>query len=252
MRAVTLALMGALLLGPTALAVAQDDSACAVADAFIHADFPLPHVQEAIDNKLLSVVVLGSGSSTIGGPGGSAKAYPSRLEAVLSARFPGVKVRVTAATRSRETAADMEKQLASLLAKEKPALLVWQTGTVEAMRGVDADEFRSALEDGVEVIHRANSDVVLMNMQYSPRTETIVTPEVYADVMRFVALQQELLLFDRFSIMKHWSELGIFDFYATTRKVDVAEHVHQCIGQLLGDLIVEAAKSTQSQGRDIH
>jgi hypothetical protein len=60
--------------------------------------------------------------------------------------------------------------------------------------------------------------------------------------MRWVALQQEVPLFDRFSIMKLWADLGTFDLYSATKKLDIAERVHDCIGRLLADLVVESAK----------
>ena len=60
--------------------------------------------------------------------------------------------------------------------------------------------------------------------------------------MRWVALQQEVPLFDRFSIMKLWADLGTFDLYSATKKLDIAERVHDCIGRLLADLVIEAAK----------
>ena len=55
----------------------------------------------------------------------------------------------------------MEKSFAQILANEKPALTIWQTGTVEAMRRIDLDEFRISLDDGVDLIQAASSDVVL-------------------------------------------------------------------------------------------
>jgi hypothetical protein len=42
--------------------------------------------------------------------------------------------------------------------------------------------------------------------------------------------------------MKLWADLGTFDLYSATKKLDIAERVHDCIGWLLSDLIVEAAK----------
>ena len=39
------------------------------------------------------------------------------------------------------------------------------------MRSVDIDNFRIALGDGIDTLQSSNADVVLMNMQYSPRTE---------------------------------------------------------------------------------
>ena len=60
--------------------------------------------------------------------------------------------------------------------------------------------------------------------------------------MRCVALQQEVPVFDRFSIMKLWGDLGTFDLYSATKKLDIAEHVHDCIGRLLANLVIESAK----------
>ena len=84
--------------------------------------------------------------------------------------------------------------------------------------------------------------VVLMNAQYGPCTESMIALGTYAENIRWVALQQEVPVFDRFSIMKLWADLGTFDLYSATKKLDIAERVHNCIGWLLSDLIVEAAK----------
>jgi hypothetical protein len=46
--------------------------------------------------------------------------------------------------------------------------------------------------------------------------------------------------------------MGTFDLFAATKKTDTAEHVHDCLGQLLGDLIVDAAKMTETAGKDAH
>jgi hypothetical protein len=110
------------------------------------------------------------------------------------------------------------------------------------MQSVDTDQFRAALERGINIAHSAGADVVLINAQYSPRTESMIALGTYAENMRWVALQQEVPVFDRFSIMKLWADLGTFDLYSATKKLDIAERVHDCIGWLLSDLIVEAAK----------
>ena len=59
--------------------------------------------------------------------------------------------------------------------------------------------------------------------------------------MRFVALQREIPLFDRLGVMKDWNEMGVFDLSTATKKIDVAERVHDCIGRMLGRLVVDAA-----------
>jgi hypothetical protein len=161
---------------------------------------------------------------------------------VLAQALPGAAVKVTTDVQSKRTAADMLKTMPSVLAAAKPALVIWQTGTVDAMQAVDPDQFSAALEQGIKAAHAAGADIVLVNSQYSPRSESTIALGTYEEDMRWVALQQQIPRFDRFSIMKLWSELGTFDLYSATKKLDIAERVHDCIGRLLADFVIEAAK----------
>jgi GDSL-like Lipase/Acylhydrolase family len=250
MRAAFIALITTML--GVGAAFAQDNGACAVAQNLVHADFALPHVAAAIHEQHLDIAVVGSGSSALGGPDGQSKAYPARLEAALAQKLPNVAVKVSTYIKPRQTAADMVKEFDPILADMKPALVIWQTGTADAMRGVDPDEFRGALDEGVETLRAKQADILFINMQYSPRTESVIAAGNYEEVMRFVALQYEVLLFDRFAIMRHWSEMGTFDLFAATKKTDTAERVHDCIGRLLGDVIVEAAKMVDASAKEVH
>jgi hypothetical protein len=207
-------------------------------------EFAMPRVAAAIAKKRLDIAVIGSASSELSGPSGTNIAYPTRLQAALTHLLPGVAVKVTTYARPRETAEEMQKKLSRIINEAKPALVVWQTGTADAIRGVDAEDFRVALDDGIATLQQAGVDTVLMNMQYSPRTEAMLAMGAYADAMHMIALQREIDLFDRFSIMRKWNEAGTFDLYAATRKTDVAEHVHDCLGRLLANAVLEAAKLT--------
>jgi hypothetical protein len=169
-------------------------------------------------------------------------AYPARLERALAQQLPGVEIKLTTDVKAKRTAAEMVKMLPAALTAAKPELLVWQTGTVDAMLAIDPDQFSQALDAGINIAHSAGADVVLINAQYSPRTESMIALGTYAEDMRWVALQHEVPLFDRLSIMKLWSGLGTFDLYSATKKLDIAERVHDCIGRLLADLVVAAAK----------
>jgi len=248
MKPLATALIGVLLCGNAAFA----DSACDVAASLVSADFALHHVAAAIGDHHLDVVVIGSASSTLAGPAGNKEAFPARLEAALVAQLPGIAVKVTTYAKARQTAADMQQQFERVLKTDKPALVIWQTGTVDAMRHIDTDEFSAALENGIGELQAANSDIILMNMQYSPRTESMIAVAPYAEAMRIVALQHEVPLFDRFSIMKHWSEVGTFDLNEITKKIDTAGQVHDCIGRLLGRLIVEGAKPTRGGNQNLN
>jgi lysophospholipase L1-like esterase len=209
-------------------------------------DFPLPRLADAVKAKRLGILVLGAGSSTLPGVNGPANAYPARLQKALVQALPGIVVTVATDVQSKRTAADMVTALPAVLKTTKPTLVVWQTGTVDAMQAVDPDLFSAALEKGIKIAHAAGADVILVNSQYSPRTETIIALGTYAEDMRWVAVQQQVPLFDRFNLMKVWSESGTFDLYSATKKLDIAEQVHDCIGRMLADLVVEAVKPTEA------
>ncbi len=238
MRAMIVGLLAAALAAPAA---AADESACVTAVGPMQADFPLRQVAAAIDGKRLTLAVVGSMSSTLPGQNGAAKAYPARLAEALRRQLPGVDVKVSTHTKARESAAEMATAMHQVLADDKPELVIWQTGTVDAMLGVDPDDFQSALEGGLDVLHAGKADTVLMNMQYSPRTDSMIALGSYLDAMRYAAMQHGVLLFDRLEVMKNWNETGIFNLHADTKSIDVAERVHDCIGRLLARLIVDGA-----------
>jgi hypothetical protein len=221
---------------------AGDPPSCAVPDYLLFSDSYLKRVAAAVaERHQLAVTVIGSGSSTLTGPDGSSFAYPARLEAILNQKLQGVTVKVVPRLKSRQTAEEMDRTIKSLLVDEKPDLVIWQTGTVDAMRRIGPDDFHAALEDGIINLHSGGADVILMNMQYSPRTESMIASGPYADNMRAVAQQHQVPLFDRFGIMHYWAEEGAFDFSAGGRDNALAQRVHDCIGRLVANLIIETA-----------
>jgi GDSL-like Lipase/Acylhydrolase family len=215
---------------------------CNAPQSLIDSDIDLGRVMNAFKaNHRLHISVIGSGSSGLSGPEGARAAYPARLEALLKQLLPDADIKVTAHVQSKETTATMVAGLDKILAEDKPALVIWQAGTVDAVNGVEPEDFRNSLNEGVEKIQAAGADVILMNMQYSPHTMSILDVSAYADVMRVIAEQHGALLFDRLAIMHYWNDAGTFDLYTATKKYDMARRVHDCIGWALASQIVTAA-----------
>lgn len=222
---------------------AQRPDRCDVPGYLLFGDNELKRVAKAVkENQRLHIAIVGTGSSTLGGPEGNQRAYPAILEAALKSRLPNVEVKVSTHAAPRQTAANMASELNKIVATEKPDLIVWQTGTVDAMRGIEPDEFGAVVNEGVEKIRAAGADVILMNMQYSPRTETMIAVSPYAENLRWVSQQRNVPLFDRLGIMRHWSDTGIFDFHTPTKAFAVAQRVHECIGRALATQIIDAAQ----------
>ena len=240
--AATLAVLAVALSALGGTVVAAEGQKCEIPGYLLFGNNELKHVAEAVEkDRRLTIAVVGTGSSILAGPDGPRSAYPARLEAALKQRLPSVVVKVVTLVRTRMSAEDLARGMAKLLVDEKPDLVIWQTGTLDAIRRIEPDDFRAALDEGVETLHKGGADVILMNMQYSPRTDIMVALGPYADNMRVVAQQHEIPLFDRLAIMRHWSDTGAFDLYAAGKDNVLAQRVHDCIGRAIASMIIDAA-----------
>lgn len=214
--------------------------ACDVPAYLLTTDSLLPKVADVIKaGRPLEILVIGSRSTTI--PSSEESSYPARLQAMLKDRLPSEPIHVSVELQSKKTAEEAAAVFVKVLEAKKPTLVIWQTGTVDAMRSIDPDDFRSAVTEGVAALQNAGVDVVLMNLQYSPRTETMISVPPYLDNMRVVAQEHDVPLFDRFQIMRHWNEQGQFDLFNSSRGIELAKQVHDCLGRALAQFVIEAA-----------
>jgi len=244
------ALLGLTLLAgclTAGLARAEDaPQTCEVPAYLLSSESSLPKVTEAVKKgQPLTILVVGSRSSSI--PSLEASAYPARLQAALKERLPTLPINLSVELQSAKTAEEAAGTLVKLVEAKRPTLVIWQTGTVDAMRSVDPDDFRSALNEGVVALQTAGTDVILVNLQYSPRTETMISAPPYLDNMRVVAQQHDVPLFDRFAIMRHWNDAGDFDLFSTAHGMDLVKRVHDCLGRALSKFVVDSAHLDAAQ-----
>jgi len=219
---------------------------CEVPAYLLASESALPKVADAVKSgQALDILVVGSRSSTINTAEGSA--YPARLQALLKEKLPSVAVNLSVDLQITKSAEEVAARFVKSLEGKKPTLVIWQTGTVDAIRAIDPDDFRGAVDEGVAALQNAGADVVLMNMQYSPRTETMISVPPYLDNMRVVAQQHDVPLFDRFAIMRQWNDSGDFDLFSTAHGLDLAKRVHDCLGRALSKFIIDAAHLDPAQ-----
>ena len=219
---------------------------CEVPAYLLTSESALPKVAEAVKSgHSLDILVVGSRSSTINTTDGSA--YPGRLEATLRDKLPLVTVNVSVELQVKKTAEEMAGGFVKLMEAKKPTLVIWQTGTVDAMRSIDPDDFRGAVDQGLAALQKAGADVVLVNLQYSPRTETMISASPYLDNMRVMAQQHDVPLFDRFAIMHHWNDSGVFDLFSASHGIELAKRVHDCLGRALSQFVIDAAHPKPAQ-----
>jgi acyl-CoA thioesterase I len=196
-------------------------------------------------DKQIKIVALGSSTTVGSGGSGPTASWPVRMQDELVKRLPGVNVTVVNKGQMRQSAQQMIERLTSDVLAEKPDVVVWETGTNEAVRGVDVEQFSAAMLDGITTMEAAGIDVVLMNSQYSRNTARLINFQPYVDAMAQVAQIRDLVLFPRYEMMQAWVDRGQvwFDGLSQPDAVKVADMVYDCIGKLLAQNIALALKT---------
>ncbi len=238
LTATAIALAALALSGPAHAAnAAAVDPACSVPDTVLAPGEGLPRVAARLAaGRPLSVLIVHSAKQA-SKPG--IVGYPARLEEELKRRLPGRAVRTAVLSLPGEPAPAMVAPLAQAVADQRPALVVWQTGTVDAMRNLDPEDFGMALEAGIAEVQRRGADIVIMDMQYSMHTAQLIDFAPYVSYMSWLAQSSDVFHFPRYDIMRHWVEDGRVDFAdeGDEAKRRSYEFVHRCIGQLLAESI---------------
>jgi hypothetical protein len=238
----TLRLVGGLAAAAMAAAppVMGGEVECDVLAELTRVEVTLPHLSETIRaGNLVKIVAIG-GASTTGAAAGSAElAYPHRLQEILDRWYPNVPITVVNKGVPRQTAQQMLERFPSDVIAEDPVLVIWETGTTDAVRGVEIDDFAAALQSGIDQLKTRSIDIMLVDMQFSRSTVTVIDFERYLNTLHQVGDVAEVYVFPRFAMMRYWSEQNVFNFdgVAKEERASLAASVYQCIGRKLAEAI---------------
>ncbi len=182
---------------------------CGVPPELTSLGAPLPHTAARLrSGGPLTIVALGSSSTEGVGASRPDRSYPSRLAAILQLRFPGVPIRVVNRGVGGEVTRQMAARIDSDVVAEKPDLVIWQLGTNSVIHDMDQEAEINEARRGVERLKATGADVMLMDMQYAP---AVIAHLHYRDMehaLSSVAHSEDVALFRRFAIMRHWAEDG--------------------------------------------
>ncbi|WP_458093539.1 SGNH/GDSL hydrolase family protein [Roseomonas sp. WA12] len=201
----------------------------------------LPAVAAAVTAGRLTVLVVGSAS--VAGPGGSGadSAYPAQLETMLARSLPGVRVEVVAQGGRGMVAADHLALIRAALGQRPRALVLWQAGTVEAVRAADVTEMTDALQEGAERVRETGGDLILVDPQWSRFLRANADVESYRDALRAAAAATGAGYFSRYALMGAWAEAGTVDVERAPRDLKVVEvdKLNRCLAESLTDMIIQ-------------
>ena len=208
-RSVWLALAATLAFAAgSANAADAGPAGCAAPPALMVIEPAETRVAARIDHReKLTIVAVGSSSTQGAGASAPGLSYPSRLEAALRERFPGVDIRVINRGKGGE---DVPEELARFerdVIAERPDLVIWQVGTNAVLRRDDLTADRELIERGVAQLKQSGSDVVLMDLQYAPRVLARPTHTEMEQLIATVAERAQIGFFRRFEIMRHWERM---------------------------------------------
>ena len=271
-----MSLVGRLLLLVLAFGVGSAMSmappeACQATDELAGTATPIPRVAAALHpGAVLDVLAIGSATmfgpeaslapgtitSQAVGDGGklpfqaklftgpaSERAFPLQMAKELRGSIPGLDIRMTVRGGRNLLATDMLDLLRSELATHHYDLVLWQTGTVEAVRNIPLGEFGQTLADGAEAVTAAGANLVLVDPQFSRFLQTSSNVEPYEQALQQVAAMPGVVLFRRYDLMHAWANEGQIDLERTPRsdRQKVIETLHICLGKHLARLIEESA-----------
>jgi hypothetical protein len=229
--------------------------ACGAPEEFTTADASLAQLAASIAaGGPVDILAVGSattvGSSTAGGLHSAAQggAFPWHMVRALHAALPSVEFRLTVRGGRGMTADDMLPLIEAALKQQHYPLVLWQTGTVEAVRGLHPDNMLDVLHTGAERVRDAGGDLVLIDPQFSRFLRANTDLDPYENVMQQVATMPGAALFHRFDLMRTWANDGGVDL-ENTPKADrdkALDELNACLGKALARFVLSGADVTKN------
>jgi acyl-CoA thioesterase-1 len=232
---------------------AETAAACDMPAEFTTPSDPLPRVAAALASKAgVAILALGSGS-TVGDSGGSGgpaltfrapgASFPYRMLEALRKMRPSQRFELTVKGARSMTAEVMLPILRQELAAHHYDLVLWQTGTVEAVLGQRPDGLHAVLQDGAEATAKAEADLVLIDPQFSRFLRANADLSPYETVLQQMTGSPGVTLFHRFDLTQGWVTEGQIDL----ERVDKDQRdktiavLNNCLGQALAQFILAGA-----------
>lgn len=244
MRRLALAAVAATLAAALASGAAVAGADCSAPGDAVRLGAPLPRTAaRLLAGQALTIVALGSSSTSGFGATSPSHTYPGRLAVELRHLLPGRDISVVNKGVGGETAVDMVRRFDRDVFALKPDLVIWQVGTNAVIHDLDLTGYGDVVRAGIERLKAAGIDVVVMDLQYAPK---VVNRPAHAEMqasLAAAAAAEGVPLFRRFDIMRHWVEerrLG-FGHVLNDDGLHLNDFSYGCVAHLLAAAIVQDA-----------
>jgi acyl-CoA thioesterase-1 len=244
---------GLLLGGAVPAAAAHPALRCTAPDGATRFKVMLPHTARAIRRgEALVIVAIGSSSTQGVGASDQARTYPALLAEELRRRRPRLAVTVVNKGVGGETAEQMLARFPHDVLPYRPQLVIWQTGTNDALASADVQGYEQTVREGIARLKAVHTDVILMDPQYAPRVLARPLHRAILDTLGRVANDLNVAVFRRFAVMRHWVASGEYrmEEIISRDRLHMNDASYHCIARLLADSLTSAALATPRQVAD--
>jgi len=258
------ALLSLALLWPVTLRAA-DAPTCPPDAGEDLSDTPLPHLAAALKpGTTLNILVVGS-ATVLGpdqqitpppaaktktpAPAPTQAGFPWQMAHALEASVHNFHVALTVVGGRGLSADDMLTRIQLELPKHPYRLVLWQTGTVDAVNNLPPGDFYETLADGAAEVATTGADLVLIDPQYSRFLQDNADLEPYMEALQAAAALPGIGLFHRFDLMRDWAETHEIDLERTPRaeRPKAAALLHACLGRELARQLIAQARAAGPQ-----
>jgi acyl-CoA thioesterase I len=219
-------------------------ASCSAPAALTYLDHPLVRTARRLaSGEPLTIVAIGSSSTAGAGASSPDANYPSRLADELKQRFPAQAITVLNRGVNGEETENMMARFATQVIAEHPQLVIWQVGTNSVLRDRPLGLHEAQLHDGIEQLKATGADVVLMDLQYSPKVIAKSETPGMVEQIAVMAKEENVDLFQRFAVMRNWSETQhlSFDTFVSPDGLHMNDWGYACVAKLLAGGLAEAA-----------
>jgi acyl-CoA thioesterase I len=195
-------------------------------------------------NQPITIVAIGSSSTAGAGASSPTANYPNRLAAEFKLRFPSHSITVLNRGVNGEEVDDMLRRFDSAVIATQPDLVLWQLGTNSVIRDQIISNRDSSIRDGLKIIRAVGADVVLIDPQFAPKVIIKPAAEHMVDLIAATAKSEDVDLFHRFGLMKHWVDVDHmpFETFVAPDGLHMNDWSYACMAKGLSVAIAEAAQ----------
>ena len=218
--------------------------ACNASAEYASLDRPLVHVARRLaGGEPLTIVAIGSSSTAGAGASSPDASYPSRLAIELKKRFPTADITVLNRGVNGEETANMMARFDNDVFAAHPQLVLWQVGTNSALRDRPLQQHAEQMQHGIDELKASGADVVLIDLQYSPRVLAASETPDMVDQIAAASKEKNVDLFHRFAQMRDWHDVQHlpFEAFVSSDGVHMNDWGYACWAKILSGAIAEAA-----------